>query len=157
MQARVKKVALPAPKLQPTREYHEEFKIPEGWEAQRAAKKENRRGEEKKAYTERLSRVDECRAEGADRGKRSREELDGDRRGIRSDGDRRTDTDVARKEGRAMTVRCIYGGTVQEASEKAGMKGWCDKHCKTLGMERGHICYAALKKAGINPEEEHKK
>lgn len=56
-----------------------------------------------------------------------------------------------------MTVRCIYGGTVQEASEKAGMKAWCDEHCKTLGMERGHICYAALKKAGINPEEEHKK
>lgn len=119
--------------------------------------KENRRGEEKKAYTERLSRVDGCRAEGADRGKRSREELDRDRGGIRSDGDRRTDTDVARKEGRAMTVRCIYGGTVQEASEKAGMKGWCDKHCRVLGMERGHICYAALKKAGINPEEEHKK
>ena len=39
MQARVKKVALPEPKLQPTREYHEEFKIPESWEAQRAAKK----------------------------------------------------------------------------------------------------------------------
>ena len=38
MQARVKKVALPAPKLQPTREYHE-LKIPESWEAQRAAKK----------------------------------------------------------------------------------------------------------------------
>lgn len=56
-----------------------------------------------------------------------------------------------------MTVRCIYGGTVQEASEKAGMKGWCDEHCKALGMERGHVCYAALKKAGINPEEEHKK
>ena len=37
MQARVKKVALPEPKLQPTREYHEEFKIPESWEAQRAA------------------------------------------------------------------------------------------------------------------------
>nr|DAI96351.1 MAG TPA: hypothetical protein [Caudoviricetes sp.] len=56
-----------------------------------------------------------------------------------------------------MTVRCIYGGTVQESSEKAGMKDWCDKHCKTLGMERGHICDTALKKAGINPEEEHKK
>lgn len=39
MQARVKKVALPAPKLPPTREYHENFKIPESWEAQRAAKK----------------------------------------------------------------------------------------------------------------------
>lgn len=39
MQARVKKVALPAPKLQPTREYHENCKIPESWEAQRAAKK----------------------------------------------------------------------------------------------------------------------
>lgn len=39
MQARVKKVALPAPKLQPTREYHEKLKIPEGWEAQRAAQK----------------------------------------------------------------------------------------------------------------------
>lgn len=56
-----------------------------------------------------------------------------------------------------MTVRCIYGGTVQEASEKAGMKAWCDEHCKALGMERGHICYVTLKKAGINPEEEHKK
>lgn len=64
---------------------------------------------------------------------------------------------MARKEGRTMTVRCIYGGTVQEASEKAGMKGWCDEHCKALGMERGHICYVTLKKAGINPEEEHKK
>lgn len=39
MQARVKKVALSAPKLQPTREYHEELKIPESWEAQKAAKK----------------------------------------------------------------------------------------------------------------------
>lgn len=55
MQARVKKVTLPEPKLQPTREYHEEFKIPESWEAQRAVKK---RIEEEKAYTERLSRVD---------------------------------------------------------------------------------------------------
>ena len=56
-----------------------------------------------------------------------------------------------------MTVRCIYGGSVKEASEKVGMKGWCDEHCQVLGMERGHICYAELKKAGINPEEEHKK
>lgn len=101
--------------------------------------------------------MDRCRAEGADHSQGVREELDRDRGGIRSDGDRRTDADVARKEGRTMTVRCIYGGTVQEASEKAGMKAWCDEHCKTLGMERGHICYATLKKAGINPEEEHKK
>ena len=64
---------------------------------------------------------------------------------------------MARKKGGVMTVRCMYGGTVQEASEKAGMKAWCDEHCKAMGMERGHICYAALKRAGINPEEEHKK
>ena len=39
MQAMVKKVTLPEPKLPTTREYHEELKIPESWEAQRAAKK----------------------------------------------------------------------------------------------------------------------
>ena len=96
-------------------------------------------------------------AKRADRGERGREELDRDRGGIRRNSNRCADADVARKEGRAMTVRCIYGGTVQEASEKAGMKAWCDEHCKALGMERGHICYVTLKKAGINPEEEHKK
>lgn len=39
MKALVKHIALPATQLPPTREYHEEFKIPESWEAQRAAKK----------------------------------------------------------------------------------------------------------------------
>lgn len=39
MKALVKNIALPATQLPPTREYHEEFKIPESWEAQRAAKK----------------------------------------------------------------------------------------------------------------------
>lgn len=39
MKALVKNIALPATQLPPTREYHEKFKIPESWEAQRAAKK----------------------------------------------------------------------------------------------------------------------
>lgn len=43
MKALVKHIALPATQLPPTREYHEEFKIPESWEAQRAAKKEAKR------------------------------------------------------------------------------------------------------------------
>ena len=39
MQARVKKVALPEPKLPPTYEYRGSPKQPESWEAQRAARK----------------------------------------------------------------------------------------------------------------------
>lgn len=46
MQAKVKKVALPAPKLPPTHEYRESPKLPESWEAQRAAKE--RLAEEKR-------------------------------------------------------------------------------------------------------------
>lgn len=49
-----------------------------------------------------------------------------------------------------MTVRCIYGCRVQERAEKAGMKAWCDDHCKTLGYERAFICYAELKDHGID-------
>ncbi len=56
-----------------------------------------------------------------------------------------------------MIVRCIYGGSVQEAAEEKGLKDWCDRNCAHLGMERGHICYDRLKRAGILPEEEHKK
>lgn len=48
MQAKVKKVTLPEPKLQPTREYHEELKIPESWEAQKAAKKRIEEAKRKK-------------------------------------------------------------------------------------------------------------
>lgn len=144
MQARVRKVALPAPKLPPTHEYMESPKLPESWEAQRAAKKriaeEKRRRHTRKGFHAWTDAERKELIEAREAGK-SWTEI----------------ADVAQKEGGTMTVRCIYGGTVQESSEKAGMKGWCDKHCKTLGMERGHICYAALKKAGINPEEEHKK
>ena len=54
MQARVKKVALPAPKLPPTHEYMESPKLPESWEAQRAAKKriaeEKRRRHTRKGF-----------------------------------------------------------------------------------------------------------
>lgn len=54
MQARVKKVTLPEPKLQPTREYREGYKIPESWEAQKAAKKklaeEKRRKHTRKGF-----------------------------------------------------------------------------------------------------------
>lgn len=54
MQAKVKKVALPEPKLPPTHEYRESPKQPEGWEAQRAAKKriaeEKRRKHTRKGF-----------------------------------------------------------------------------------------------------------
>ena len=39
MQARVRKVALPEPKLPPTHEYREPLKHPESWEEQRAAER----------------------------------------------------------------------------------------------------------------------
>ena len=60
MKALVKNIALPATQLPPTREYHEEFKIPESWEAQRAAKKRIAEAKRKKHTRTRLKRSSNC-------------------------------------------------------------------------------------------------
>lgn len=45
-------------------------------------------------------------------------------------------------------VRCIFGSGVQRQAEAAGMRRWCDEHCKD-GFMRSCECAGKLKEQGI--------
>lgn len=52
----------------------------------------------------------------------------------------------------SFVVRCIFGATVQEQAEAAGMKAYCDEHCNKKNAwagVRGYECARELRKHNI--------